>query len=68
MNFKSLNFIKLIISLFIFIIGINFIIKGSLILNKNNLNIESQINSSEMWKCLCLHCLKKHLNLIAKKI
>ena len=37
---KSLNFIKVIISLFVLIIGIYFIIKGGLLLNKNNHNIE----------------------------
>ena len=48
MNFKSLYFIKLIISLFIFIIGIIFITEGSLILNRNNLFIKNQINLSEI--------------------
>ena len=48
MNFKNINFIKLTISFFVFIIGINFIIKGSFVLNKHNLNIENQINFSEI--------------------
>ena len=48
MNLKSLNFIKVIISLFVLIIGIYFIIKGGLVLNKNNHNIESQINFSDI--------------------
>ena len=48
MNFKSLYFIKLIISLFVFIIGIIFITKGSLILNRNNLIVKNQINLSEI--------------------
>ena len=48
MNIKSSNLFKYIISLFIFVIGINFIIKGALFLKKNDLKFKNQINFSEI--------------------
>ena len=50
MNLKILNFIKIIISLFVLIVGIYFIIQGGLSLNKNDHNIENQINFSDIEK------------------